>query len=421
VLLISSEPLRARAAGIGLRYIEFARRLPDAGIAVRVASPASVEEMRGAGLEATAERELMAFDGARLDRLAAGCDAVVVQGQLANDVVLGLPTLPTAIDFYDPWLLENLHYAPSLGLDPYRNDHASWVLQLSRGDFFLCSSDEQRLYLLGLLTALGRVNPEAVAADPRLDRLVAQVPFGVPDELPAARRVLEARQPGEKRLLFGGLYDWYDPMTVLRAIEAAGRPDWRLILVRHPNPAATPQRLWTEVEAACRRSGWWGERVVAVDWVERERRFDLLREVDVLVALHRPGIETDLSFRTRFLDALVAGCPVVATEGGALSHQLRSAGAGWLVPPGDVAATVEALCEAVEPGPLRSARVAAGLALAERYRWPRALEPLVEFCRHPWRDPTKQRFAVTWPTRAPRDSFSFRVLRKLRRLAGGGA
>jgi glycosyltransferase involved in cell wall biosynthesis len=135
---------------------------------------------------------------------------------------------------------------------------------------------------------------------------------------------------------------------------------------------------------------------VAVDWVERERRFDLLREVDVLVALHRPGIETDLSFRTRFLDALVAGCPVVATEGGALSHQLRSAGAGWLVPPGDVAATVEALRQAVEAGPLRSARVAAGLALAER-------------------------FAVTWPTRAPRDSFSFRVRRKLRRLVGGGA
>ena len=53
--------------------------------------------MRGAGLESTAERELMAFDGARLDLLAAGCDAVVVQGQLANDVVLGLPTLPTAI------------------------------------------------------------------------------------------------------------------------------------------------------------------------------------------------------------------------------------------------------------------------------------------------------------------------------------
>ena len=221
--------------------------------------------------------------------------------------LLRLSLLPTAIDLYDPWLLENLHYAPSMGLDPYRNDHASWVLQLSRGYFFLCSSEEQRLYFLGLLTALGRVNPENVARDPRLDRLLARVPFGVPDTLPEPQPLLAPRGPGEKRLLFGGLYDWYDPMTVLRALESCAEAGWRLIFVRHPNPEVTPQRLWERVETECRRLGWWGERVLAIDWVSRDRRFDLLREVDVLVALHRPGIETDLSFRTRFLDALVAG------------------------------------------------------------------------------------------------------------------
>ena len=110
VLLVSSEALRSRSAGIGLRYLEFGRRLPLAGVAVRVASPASVAEMTAAGLEETPERQLVTYDGGRLDRLAAGCDAVVVQGQLGNDIVLGMPLLPTAIDLYDPWLLENLHY-----------------------------------------------------------------------------------------------------------------------------------------------------------------------------------------------------------------------------------------------------------------------------------------------------------------------
>ena len=44
VLLLSSEPLRPRMAGIGVRYLELARRLPAAGFAVRVTSPAAPTE-----------------------------------------------------------------------------------------------------------------------------------------------------------------------------------------------------------------------------------------------------------------------------------------------------------------------------------------------------------------------------------------
>ena len=39
---------------------------------------------------------------------------------------------------------------------------------MSRGDFFLCSSEEQRNFYLGFLTALGRVNPERLERDRRL-------------------------------------------------------------------------------------------------------------------------------------------------------------------------------------------------------------------------------------------------------------
>jgi hypothetical protein len=417
VLLVSSEPLGARLAGIGLRYVEFARRLAAAGMDVRLTSPADVDAMRAA-VDGVAV-ECVAYDATRLDRLAEGCDAVVAQGQLANDVVLGLPQLPTAIDLYDPWLLENLHYAATLGLDPYRNDHASWTLQLSRGDFFLCSSSEQRHYYLGLLTAYGRVHPEVVAADPSLDRLIARVPFGVPESLPPHRAVLPERRAGEKRVLFGGIYDWYDPETVLEAMALPAGAEWRLFVVRHPNQVGTPQVRFANLERIARQRGWWDDRVVAIDWVERDRRFDLLRDVDALVALHRPNVETDLSFRTRFLDGLVAGCPVVATSGGALSQELRAAGAGWLVEPGDAAGAAAAIAAATTESDERRQRVDAGHRLALRFAWSRVLEPLIEFCRAPWRDQTKERFAVTWPTRAPADTLEFRVRRRLRRWAGG--
>jgi glycosyltransferase involved in cell wall biosynthesis len=402
VALLSSEPLRPRMAGIGIRYLELARRLPRPGLEVVLVSAGDPAEVPA--VPAAVRR----FERGGLRRLLGDCDAAVAQGQLANDLVLELPELPTAIDLYDPWLVENFHYLETLGLDPYRNDHASWVLQMGRGDFFLCSSEEQRLFYLGFLAALGRVNPERVAADPDLEDLVAVVPFGVPRELPAHVPYLPPREAGERRLLFGGLYDWYDPWTLLDAMARLDRPGWRLFFIRNPNPESTPQRRLGEVERRCRERGLWGDRVRALDWVPAERRYDLLRDVDVLVAPHRPSLETRLSLRTRFLDALAAGCPIVTSAGGTLSRLLREHGGGWVVPPGDVAALAAALAEAVE-SPER--RAAGARALAAGFAWEGALAPLLRFCLAPRRDAGKERFAHRPPTVAPADPLGLRLRR----------
>lgn len=422
IALLSSEPLRPLVAGIGLRYLELARRLPGFGVDVVAVSPADPAETPLPG------GSVRKFVAGRLRELLADCDGAVAQGQLANDLVLECPDLPMAIDLYDPWLVENLHYAAELGLDPYKNDHATWVLQLSRGDFFLCSSEEQRLYYLGFLTALGRVNPRRLELDPDLDGLIAPVPFGVPSELPPHRPVLEPRPgAGGVRLLFGALYDWYDPWTLLDALALLADRPWTLLFVRHPNPEGTPQRLLREVEARCRARGWWGSRVRAVDWLPFDRRYDLLRDVDLLVAPHRLNLETRLAMRTRFLDALAAGCPVVTSEGGALSRLLTEHQAGWVVPPEDPAALADALGTAIdEAGSGGPGRHAAGAAeLARHFSWDRVLAPLVSFCRDPRIDPTKEAFAFRPPTVAPADSLAFRVRRRLRRLVpspgrGGG-
>ncbi len=407
VALLSSEPIRPVMAGIGIRYLELARRLPEAGIEVVLISPGEPAAAAGLGIAAEVRR----FQRGGLARLVADCDAAVAQGQLANDLLLEVPELPTAIDLYDPWLVENLHYTPTLGLDPYRNDHATWVLQLSRGDFFLCSSEEQRLYYLGFLTALGRVNPERTARDPDLDGLIAAVPFGLPDGLPEHRPYLPPRRAGERRLLFGGLYDWYDPWTLLEALARLDRGHWVLYLIQNPNPESTPQRLLGEVEAWCRRRGFWGSRVRALDWVPGERRHDLLRDVDALVAPHRPSLETRLALRTRFLDALAAGCPVVTSEGGTLSRLLAEHRAGWVVPAADPEALAQALVEALERPEEVAARRPGARELAARFRWPAVLAPLVGFCREPAADPTKAGFAFRPPTCAPPDRLGFRLRR----------
>ncbi len=401
-------------AGIGIRYLELARRLPRPGLEVVLMSAGDISQVPEVP-EVTAVRP---FRRGQLAADLGDCEVVIAQGQLANDVLLELPDLPSVIDLYDPWMIENLHYHASLGLDPYRNDHATWVLQLSRGDFFLCSSQEQRSFYLGFLAALGRINPRRTDVDPDLDGLISMVPFGVPQDLPPHRPVLEPVQKGTRRLLFGGLYDWYDPWTLLDALsllEKRGDDSWQLLLVRNPNAEATPQRLFEKVEEWCRQRGWWQSRVRVLDWVDAERRYDLLRDVDLLVTPHRPSLETRLSLRTRFLDALAAECPAVCTEGGAMSRWLQEYDAGWVVPPEDPEALAQALSEVLAGGEALETRRRGAERLRGRFAWERVLEPLVEFCRDPQPDATKEAFAFRPPTVAPPDRLSFRARRWLRR------
>ncbi len=416
--LVSSEPLRPVMAGIGIRYLEMARRLGRDGGRVALVHPGALEATPDAGPNV----EARAFARGGLRALLHDCDAVVAQGQLANDAALELPSdLPLVVDLYDPWLLENLHYTETLGLDPFRNDHRSWVLQLSRGDFFLCASEEQRDFYLGFLTALGRVNPERLRLDPDLRGLIDVVPFGVPDELPPHRPWLERSAGGEPRLLFGGLYEWYDPWTLLHALDSLLDLRWRLLFARNPNAGSTPQALLARVErwAAERGPGWSG-RIELLDWAPFERRFDLLRDVSLLVSTHADGIETRLSLRTRFLDAMAAGCPVVTSDGGTVARILRESGGGWVVPRGDAAALARTLREILESPPQARARAEIGRAAARPFAWSRALEPLERFCSAPAADPTREAFAFRPETPIPADDWKFRIKRRLGTLRADG-
>ena len=123
----------------------------------------------------------------------------------------------------------------------------------------------------------------------------------------------------------------------------------RLYFVRSPNPESTPQRALAEVETWCRdHPGWWGDRVQLTDWVPHARRFDLLRDVDLAVVTHSAGLETDLAMRTRLIEALAAGCPVVTTPGGTTSRLVEEWNAGWVALRTDPESIASCLAEALD-------------------------------------------------------------------------
>ena len=145
VMLVCPEPLAHRQpAGIGIRFIEMAKVLREYGHEVTILSPTE-SPIAPETLRDTSDRS----------------DVAVIQGHVANDFFAHARAIPTVIDLYDPFIIENLHYYAERGAEVFTHDHATLMNSLLRGDFFLCASEAQRLFYLGMMTAAGRLNPIA--------------------------------------------------------------------------------------------------------------------------------------------------------------------------------------------------------------------------------------------------------------------
>ncbi len=384
-------------AGVGIRFWEMARHLAGRHEIV-LGIPNEPEECPP--LEAA---QIVRYDGANLAGLCRTSEAVVLHGHVSNLYFECGETRPLVVDLYDPFPIENLNYFTVLGDRPYRHDRATLARQLRQGDLFLCSSQEQRLFYLGMLYALGRLNPETYFADFTLANLVRMVPFGIsPIEreprLPVPPPLLRGVVPGIGRedpiVFFGGIYDWYDPMLLVRVLPAliARFPALRVVFSVHPNLETTPQATYAEVLEACRERGWIGRHVFFVPWVPAHQRAGLYGEATVAVVLHRARFEAEISMRTRVLDFLGAGLPIVATAGGATSRLLAEERMGRVVPEGDAGALTEALVPLLASADLRRELAGRGLAWAAGHGWERVLEPLAEFLAAPRIDPHKDRY-----------------------------
>ena len=420
--LICPEPIRDLTAGVGTRFLTLARALDAAGHGVTLAIPNDPGEA-AVPVEGV---EIVQADPDRLGSQADGHDWVLLHAHLGNHYLNQRDDLPVVVDLYDPFLVENLPYHRELGFDPFTTDHATWRLQMARGDLFLCSSQEQRLFYLGWLNALGRVNPLALEKDPTLERLIVELPFGTPDEEPPSppRRadVVPGVDEDAPLLYFGGIYDWYDPQVVLDAIPALLEHDSRtsLIFVEHPHPESTPLAAARRTRELAEKNGWLGSTVRFEMWRPYEQRFEIPQVCDLAVVTHRPGLETDLSLRTRLVDLMWLGLPSVVTDGGTMARVVAEEGAGTVVPASDPSALSAAVCDLLVDADRRQRASEAARKWAAQRSWSKVVAPLLEFASNPRRDPYRERFEGLAPGAVTGEEPLLRKIQRAIRRKGGG-
>ena len=384
-------------SGPGIRYWEFARALSTIpSLQVTLAAVPGVNAQLPAGeidFSLTASR-----NENHLRDIASRSDVVVAPAA----VVSLFPSLqqvrpPLVLDMYIPLMLEELQRErlvskpeQALFFDRLRREMSAQILA---ADLIICASEKQRDYWLGVLSAVGRINPYTHSDDATLRNLVSVVPFGLSDQPPShTKKVLKGVHPGikpdNKVLLWGGaLYDWLDAPTIIRTMELLKkqRPDVKLVFMgaKHPNPLESQRKGTQEALTLARELELEGKTIFFGEWVPYEERANHLLEADIGISLHRDHLETAFSFRTRILDYIWAGLPIIATRGDVLSELVEREGLGRTVAPGNEQELAEAILELLKVPDLRQAYRERFEKVAVAYRWENVILPLAEFCNAP--------------------------------------
>lgn len=407
VLVITDGRIGERMSGTGIRYFEIARALARRfDVAVGHPYPDRPDGFPFELLHWAPDRTREVMARARR------ADAVIVHGFVLEK----LPELARCgawlvVDLYCPFVFENLEIHRDRGLDLdereaiHGNDLRVLTDQVRLADHLLVSTPGQRDWALGLATALNRLRPSTLRRWSRPSDLVSLVPFGLDPDTAAdgERPVLKGVWPGvgadDLVLLWGGgLWSWLDPLTPIRAMGrvAEVRDDVKLVFL---STRTAENVVGMPVGEACTRLadqlGLAGRSVIfnRDDYVPYDQRAAYFAEADVGVSAHLGSFETHFAFRTRVLDYLAAGLPILASEGDYFGEVVRRHEIGRVLPIGDDEAWATAILELAGDRELRREMSARVLERRRSFAWERAVAPLVRWI---------ESVAAEEPPRAPR-------------------
>jgi glycosyltransferase involved in cell wall biosynthesis len=214
----------------------------------------------------------------------------------------------------------------------------------------------------------------------RKDVPLIEVPFGIPETDPDPESDSIAGVPSgwSAILWWGGVWPWLDLDTLLAARARLDLARVSVVVPTAARPGGGIHMTTGDLEAAAARHGLQQPAVVPLEhWIPYAERHRILNSSAILAVLHRPGPETELSFRTRALDGLWSGVPLLLSEGGAVSRTANSRGWGAVVPTGDpklAAAAIDLLLSARSQQRCRETLA----AHRDDWRWSTVAQPLVD-------------------------------------------
>lgn len=388
IILYSNDVIGERMAGPGIRYVQMARALGKVHNVLLLAPGNSSFKDDNFQFRSYKKPKDVKIYLWRAD--------VIIAQKLPPVVLRAVrrtSRLRYIVDFYDPVLLENLEANRILPIDQqmaiYNFEYANQTLQLAAADHIFVASERQRDFWLGILMQMGRIIPEVYSDNVSLNRLISIVPFGIASTKPkitdedALKELIPNLKKNDKVVLWGGgIWNWFDPLSVIEAIEklAKTHPEIKLLFLgmKHPNPDAPEMAMTSRAVKLATDFGLVGKRIFFnYSWVPYEERQNYVLPCWAAVSAHFDHTETRLSFRTRIVDSyLWGGLPTVATKGDSMADLIEKRQLGAVVDYTDAKGIAEALTKLAEDEKFYEHCQDNILAIQKEFYWEKLVEPI---------------------------------------------
>ncbi|MBY0356890.1 MAG: glycosyltransferase [Candidatus Obscuribacterales bacterium] len=411
ILLVTLEPIAKQMAGPAIRCVEIGKQLAKEHT-VTIFSPYACKDAEVKELNNITNLTLACgINKSQLYKLAQEHDVIFVQA----NVLKPYPALAEldkyfVVDLYDPYLLAVLAQFSdddASASASYRLMHKILERHMVKADFSICASEKQLDYWLGRFCALGRLTPELYAFDRSFRKIIDIVPFGLPETSPertgpAMRgRVAGIEQSDFILLWGGGLWEWFDPLTVIKAVGllANKHPQLKLYFMgfKSPNPQVPLMKMALKAKELANELGLTDKHVFFCDsWTPYEERVNYLLDADVAVSAHFDLPETRFSFRTRILDYLWAGLPVLTSTGDQLAELIEKKQAGIALPYEDAQAWANAIESLLLDSKRKAILAENSHKLSLEFQWNKVVKPLSDYCANPHHLPVYKK--VKMPT-----------------------
>jgi glycosyltransferase involved in cell wall biosynthesis len=346
--LVANNPVGQVMAGPGIRYFEFAKELaqyPDFKVILFAPRPVdlTIEAVKIKIYSPLGRKSLVKV----LDE-EKGLDYIIAQNiSPATARYVKKRKIKYIADLYDPLIIEHMEHlrfaSPRRQKNSFDLTYHHTLLQLYHADHILCASDRQKDFYVGLLAGMKLISPALYHADPSLSSYISLAPFGLSSQKIARAKGSDLSsqfpglRPNNKVVLWGGgLWNWLDSLSVVKAIEEISRTrqDIKLIFlgVKHPSPEIKTMAMAQQTIDYCRDKKLTDRFVFFnFDWTPYAQRIAFLERADVGISTHFDNLETRFAFRTRILDYLWADLPMVATKGDAMADLIDRHDLGLLV------------------------------------------------------------------------------------------
>lgn len=391
IALISNDKVGQTMAGPGIRYFEMAKALSKFfDVVLFVPDQCDLHE-KDFKIKTYNSKKISASVGKQLSDI----NYVIAQHlrpPLLHRIVR--KKIKFIFDLYDPSVIETLEYAksdpPKLRDAIFDFNYFSLLLQLNMADHIICASERQKDFYFGLIASQKIITPSFYENNSNCNNLISLLPFGIPEEKPRSNNpdIFSSKFKNinsKDKIVYwgGGIWNWFDPISVIKAIEniAKKRTDIKLFFLgtKHPNEKIKNMEMTDKAIDYAKQHNLIDKSVFFnFGWTPYEERVDYLLGSTMAISCHFDNLETRFSFRTRVLDYIYAGLPMILTEGDGFAELIKINNLGRVVDFENISQLEKAIVDIADDNKLRANMTKNIDQLRSLFYWENVVKNLVK-------------------------------------------